>query len=550
MVRAAYILFLPLLVAFSGGSRSVPEKLNLVTDGMKNVTQSPIIGLELSASTVTCEPTYGFLPCTTVVWGELFLIVVYEFLLSLGEQYVSAGSDLFFQIFGTGIFGASLFHILGSIPEVAMILVTGLSGSTDTAESMATMSMAMLAGSAVMQLTVIWGYGVRTDDATRYTARIMILSMIPFLILQLAKLINSSSGIRVVILISLLVTLVFLFLYCFYQVFQPWIQERRLAYVLRNFVKNNLVASLLTAAGEPDESRIREVFHEIDQNKDASISDAELRAFLLGIKLEEAGLRNEDFVEKVMEDFDASGNAQIDETEFHRGISKWLYEANHPDNNQYDERPKLFSRSAQSEEQQSLLAKKAKQQSQTAQNSWFNYFKAAFLLIIGTAVMSLLAQPLIQTINEFSSAVNIPSFIISYVIIPVAMSYRETLGAIKSARLKTKQAISLTFSECSCKNDKKLIAHLPFETVFLQIYNAVFMNNMMGLAMFLLLVYIRDLSWDVSAEILVVLIICTLMGLLTSCSTKFPIWTAIIAYLMYPISLGLLYVLTEVLGWS
>lgn len=42
------------------------------------------------------------------------------------------------------------------------------------------------------------------------------------------------------------------------QVFQPWIQERRLAYVLRNFVKNNLVASLLTAAGEPDESRIRE----------------------------------------------------------------------------------------------------------------------------------------------------------------------------------------------------------------------------------------------------------------------------------------------------
>ena len=157
--------------------------------------------------------------------------------------------------------------------------MTGLSGSTDTAESMATMSMAMLAGSAVMQLTVIWGscvffgnydisdsstssalennkkpfsltgffscsatfmvkhkgciecnklmlfslcvhagYGVRTDDATRYTARIMILSMIPFLILQLAKLINSSSGIRVVILISLLVTLVFLFLYCFYQV--------------------------------------------------------------------------------------------------------------------------------------------------------------------------------------------------------------------------------------------------------------------------------------------------------------------------------------------
>ena len=111
MVRAAYIIFLPLLMALSGASRSsVPEKFNPVTHG------------GLGGSTVTCEATYGFLPCTTEVWGQLFLIVLYEFLLSLGEQYVSAGSHLFFRMFGTGIFGASLFQILGSFPEVLMIL--------------------------------------------------------------------------------------------------------------------------------------------------------------------------------------------------------------------------------------------------------------------------------------------------------------------------------------------------------------------------------------------------------------------------------------------
>ena len=89
------------------------------------------------------------------------------------------------------------------------------------------------------------------------------------------------------------------------------------------------------------------MFYEIDLNNNASISAAELRALLLGIKLEEAGLRNEDFVKKVMEDFDASGNGLIDETEFQRGISKWLYDANHPaDNNQYDEQPKIFARTA------------------------------------------------------------------------------------------------------------------------------------------------------------------------------------------------------------
>ena len=51
---------------------------------------------------------------------------------------------------------------------------------------------------------------------------------------------------------------------------------------------------------------IYRVFFEIDLNNKANISAAELRALLLGIKLEEAGLRNEDFRKKVMEDFDAS----------------------------------------------------------------------------------------------------------------------------------------------------------------------------------------------------------------------------------------------------
>jgi hypothetical protein len=64
------------------------------------------------------------------------------------------------------------------------------------------------------------GYGVRTDVETYYSARIMIVSMIPFLILQMAKVLNSSSGTRIVVLVTLLVTLSFLFVYCTYQVTQ------------------------------------------------------------------------------------------------------------------------------------------------------------------------------------------------------------------------------------------------------------------------------------------------------------------------------------------
>lgn len=76
------------------------------------------------------------------------------------------------------------------------------------------------------------------------------------------------------------------------------------------------------------------------------------------------------------------------------------------------------------------------------------------------------------------------------------------------------------------------------------------MSNMIGLVTFLIVVYIRDLSVDASAEFLVVLVIIAVMGAYTSFRTEFPRWTSYLAILLYPISLLVLYLLTSVLGWS
>lgn len=88
----------------------------------------------------------------------------------------------------------------------------------------------------------------------------------------------------------------------------------------------------------------------------------------------------------------------------------------------------------------------------------------------------------------------------------------------------------------------------PFS--FEQLYGGVYMNNVIGLIVFLAPVYARNLSSDVSAEVLVVLLICIIMSIFTSFSTTFPRWTGYIVLLLYPISLATVYVLTSVLGWS
>ncbi|KAK0579493.1 hypothetical protein LWI29_027099 [Acer saccharum] len=475
MSRAALVFLLVLLMIYHGSSSSSSSShSNLVSDGMVQATiKSPIQELDddLGATSVTCEPIYGFLPCTTELWGQVFLVVVYEYLLSLSEQYISSGSNLFFEMFGTGIFGASLFHVLSIFPQLILVL----------------------------------GYGVETDAETKYTARIMLVSMIPFLLLQLAKVIHSSTGTRVIVLVSLIITLVFLITYWTYQIFEPWIQNRRLDYLLNKHVQKKLLRSLLTSDNRPNISLIEVLFRKIDKNKDTYISNDELRALILGIQIEGVGLDEDDFDAKVMEVFDNSGNSHINENEFVTGLTGWL-----------TNQPKFFHHDS-----------KKTSEERKKNESWWNYVKAGFLVSLGTAVTVLLTQPLMESLQELSTAVNIPSFFVSYVVIPLALSSRQALKTVTSARQKTENAASLTFSE---------------------IYGGVFMNNMMGLVIFLMLVYIRNISWDVSAEVLIVLIICTAMGVFASFSTKFPFWTSIVAYLLYPISLLLLFIFTEVLG--
>jgi Ca2+/H+ antiporter len=118
-----------------------------------------------------------------------------------------------------------------------------------------------------------------------------------------------------------------------------------------------------------------------------------------------------------------------------------------------------------SEEQESLVAQK-KESTKGTDKGWLNYVKAAFLIVLGTAIMILLAQPLLETLAEFSSAVNISSFGVSYVVIPLAMNYRQALNAITSAREKTGKAISLTFSEVFFLSLKLIFDHLIISNIY------------------------------------------------------------------------------------
>ncbi|KAI3710197.1 hypothetical protein L2E82_39971 [Cichorium intybus] len=518
---------------------------------------------KIVGATVTCEPQYGFLPCTSAPWGSLFLIVVYQYLMSVGQSYISNGSDKFFSLIGPGIFGASLFHVLANFPMLFLILEMGLSSDDQGASFNAAMGMNVLAGSAVMSLTLIWpsviafgsydladdddtitpqpseeepsfltkltAYGLTTDNETSFTATIMLISMIPFLILQLPKIINVDSVTKVIELVTLIITLAFFVANVVYQVFQPWIQNRRFDYVRQQFVKNKLL-KLLSTNGKANVQLIRDLYKGLDKNHDTKVTSAELKTLLMGIQVQADGDLSEDLVQRVMDQLDLSGDDSIQEEEFVTIITKWLRDARKSlSKNDYN--PLSFFTKPQvpvaDEEQQEALIPKTT--NVTAQASIWEYVEALALVFLGTAVTALIALPLIMNVVSFASAASVPSFLIPYFIIPCAINIPRLLSTITSASQKTQRAASLTLS---------------------QIYVGVFTSNMSSLATFLLIVYLRDVPWDVSAEVLVVLVICGVMGVFTSTRTVFPLWTGYAVYLLYPTSLIMLYLLTVVWGWA
>ncbi|KAL2245465.1 uncharacterized protein LOC105165426 [Sesamum indicum] len=542
--------------------RFIADQSDLVSDGVHS-SKLPNF-LRLYAAEETCEQTYGFMPCTSTALGNLFLILVYGYLMFLAATYLSTGSELLLEILGPGIVGGLFLPMLGALPDAMLILVSGLSGSVETAQSQVSVGMGLLAGSTVMLLTVIWGTcvvvgkcdivnhvavdsqdtkgfsltgsGISTDIWTSYAGIIMAISVLPFIIVQLPQILHSNSGRHLSVLIGLIVSASLLVSYCLYQVFQPWVQRRRLAYAKHKHVisgilkhlKMRALGRLSTEDGRPNEEVLEKLFKAIDENEDGHLSHSELRALILGIQFNEINLDREDAVEKVMKDFDISLDSRVDLREFIHGVGRWLQEARAVSN--YAGSMKYIDDfHMQTKRDHDLLGDQSDEIVEGFENPRWNSIKAVLLLLLGTAIAAAFADPLVDAVDNFSDATKIPTFFISFIALPLATNSSEAVSAIIFATRKKLRSASLTFSE---------------------LYGAVTMNNALCLSVFLALVYVRGLVWDFSSEVLVILIVCIVMGVFASIRTTFPLWTAFLAFLLYPFSLALVYVLDYVFGWS
>ena len=177
------------------------------------------------------------------------------------------------------------------------------------------------------------------------------------------------------------------------------------------------------------------LFTIIDTNNDGHISDIELRAFIVGIQFEEYfDLDPNAVVNKIMNDFDTSGNSCIDENEFVNGISRWLNKAKPAAvlnagrysikkfiNDFRKVKIVLFQINRCLYEFLEILTQQIKRERdlldvggsvkvEAVKKSKWASIKAVLLLLPGTIIAPAFAYPLVDTIDNLADATSIPAF--------------------------------------------------------------------------------------------------------------------------------------------
>ncbi|KAL2494771.1 Calcium-binding EF-hand family protein [Forsythia ovata] len=231
-----------------------------------------------------------------------------------------------------------------------------------------------------------------------------------------------------------------------------------------------------------------------------------------------------------MEVFDSNKDKTISYQEFADGCKKWISETkqstknsdspSNKDGNDAIDEPELVNGIKEMWNKSLPAAKRSDEKGNVDEfhkivkekvlhgNSLvWTFIKSVLQVVLGIVIMTYLGGPLTTSILQLSNSMNVSSFAISFVVVPLAMNARAAIAAISPASHKSEKTASLTFSE---------------------IYGGVVMSNISNLTALLAIVYAKDLTWDYSAEVLTVLVVCAIIGFIAysrDSSKRHGVWS-------------------------
>lgn len=79
------------------------------------------------------------------------------------------------------------------------------------------------------------------------------------------------------------------------------------------------------------------------------------------------------------------------------------------------------------------------------------------------------------------------------------------------------------------------------------VYGAVSMNNTLNVGIFFLLLYVRGLLWDYTANIVPMIVVILAVGIFAAFRDTFKLFHGMLVFLLYPLSIGMVVLLQAVI---
>lgn len=554
--------------------------------------------LHSAAATGRCDETYGFLPCSTSIGGNIFLMLVYGTMLLVAAKLISDGSELLLQVLDPGIIGGLLLPILGSFPDALLIVVSGVGGTQAEAQEQVLVGMGVLAGSTIMLLTIAWSgslfcgrcdltgphgtakertltrgwspteTGVTTDEQTRLGAWIMIASILPYVVVQIPILDNQikSQG-RWAALIGCAVSVAGLIAYCVYQVTSPWLQSKQIGEAKMQYLRSVALRDLQRLSADkswggllmddgvtPNPDTLELIFRQFDENNDGELSRSELKGLIVGLGIRHQGtVPSDEEVATWMRDFDTNSDGVLGLEEFIVGLGQWITTVQKvhiahtldkaaatlvkkPQSNGITEDSHAFLESIAKEVGGQLATMEEDTEEEEAEEE--PEVPLTRSQIIQSAILYMFGGALLVAIFADPMVDAISGFSTATGIPSFFVAFVVSPIASNASELVSSFVFAL-------KKKKRTIS-----LTYSQVYGAITMNNTLCLGVFLLLVYLRGLVWEFSSEVTVIIISTLVVGVVAATRRTFQTWLGWAVLLLYPFSLALVAFLDNVLGWQ
>lgn len=119
--------------------------------------------------------------------------------------------------------------------------------------------------------------------------------------------------------------------------------------------------------------------------------------------------------------------------------------------------------------------------------------KAFTMLTIGTLLVLLFSDPMVDVMQEIANRINLSPFYVSFCLAPLASNASELLSSMYYASKKTRKTITVSLST---------------------LCGAASLNNTFCLSIFFLLIFFRGLAWQYTAETISIVTVEIIIGLL------------------------------------